>query len=185
MAQLTSENVLHPSEYSGFCLWCEVEVSFCLRLHWSDSISHFFAPFPKTEVWWRMVSSLLPPVPEALIFTVIWENGKNLYFDREKETPAHRFWWAGVFLLASISIPQVSRNTIRSLAYTVMLSTSAAHRLSSNPVMSFGRSLMLSMNRSIFLRSCCPLPSSECGAGECEGRAALFHISLLYHYFLL
>ena len=39
----------------------------------------------------------------------------------------------------SISIPQVSRNTIRSLAYTVMLSTSAAHRLSSNPVMSSGR----------------------------------------------
>ena len=39
----------------------------------------------------------------------------------------------------SISIPQVSRNTIRSLLYTVMLSTSAAHRLSSNSVMSSGR----------------------------------------------
>ena len=85
----------------------------------------------------------------------------------------------------SISIPQVSRKTIRSLLCTVMLSTSPAHRLSSNSVMSSGSSCTLSMNRSIFLRSCCPLPSSECGAGECEGRAALFHISLLYHYFLL
>ena len=85
----------------------------------------------------------------------------------------------------SISIPQVSRKTIRSLLCTVMLSTSPAHRLSSNSVMSSGSSFTLSMNRSIFLRSCCPLPSSECGAGECAGRAALFHISLLYHYFLL
>ena len=52
----------------------------------------------------------------------------------------------------SISIPQVSRNTIRSLLYTVMLSTSPAHRLSSNSVMSSGRSFTLSMKRSIFLR---------------------------------
>jgi hypothetical protein len=52
----------------------------------------------------------------------------------------------------SISIPHVSLNTIRSLLYNVMLSTSPAHRLSSNSVTASGRSLMLSMNRSIFLR---------------------------------
>ena len=43
----------------------------------------------------------------------------------------------------SISIPQVSLNTIRSLAYTVMLSTSPAHKLSSNPVMSLSIVLYL------------------------------------------
>ena len=38
---------------------------------------------------------------------------------------------------ASISIPQVSRNTIRSLLCTVILSTSPAHRLSSNSISGF------------------------------------------------
>ncbi len=38
----------------------------------------------------------------------------------------------------SISIPQVRVKVIRSLLYTVMRSTSAAHRLASNSVMSFG-----------------------------------------------
>ena len=38
------------------------------------------------------------------------------------------------------------------MVYTVMLSTSAAHRLASNSVMSSGRSFTLSMNRSILLR---------------------------------
>ena len=43
----------------------------------------------------------------------------------------------------SFSIPHVSRNTIRSLLCTVMLSTSPAHRLSSNSVMSSGTSFTL------------------------------------------
>ena len=65
----------------------------------------------------------------------------------------------------SISIPQVSRNMIRSLAWTVMLSTSAAHRLASNSVMSSGRPFTLSMKRSIFLCNQ-PLPHQSAQAGE-------------------
>ena len=42
-----------------------------------------------------------------------------------------------------ITIPHVSRNTILSLLCTVMLATSPAHRLSSNSVMSSGRSFTL------------------------------------------
>ena len=43
----------------------------------------------------------------------------------------------------SIFIPQVSRNTIRSLLCTVMLSTTPAHSLSSNSVMNSGKSFTL------------------------------------------
>lgn len=64
----------------------------------------------------------------------------------------HILFRQSCFVCASISIPHVSRNTIQFLLCTVMLSTSPAHRLSSNSVMSSGRSFTVSMNRSIFLR---------------------------------
>ena len=74
---------------------------------------------------------------------------------------------------------------LRWVRHGVPLSPSPAHRLSSNSVMSSGMPFTLSMNRSIFLRSCCPAPFVRVWSGECAGHAGLFHISLLYHYFLL
>ena len=50
----------------------------------------------------------------------------------------HIIFRQSCFVCASISIPHVSRNTIQSLLCTVMLSTSPAHRLSSNSVKNSG-----------------------------------------------
>lgn len=81
----------------------------------------------------------------------------------QAQSPASRF-----FSQTSISVPQLSLNTIRSFVYTVMVSTIAAHSAASNSVMSSGRPFLYQTSISV------PQLSSNTGSRYLEIDFPLF-----------